>query len=216
MNQKTSKSLILGLGAIWGIIEASIGWLLHLLHMPGKGYILFSIGLCIMLYGVYSTQKKSASVYIAAIAALIKLSNLGLPGIFPAYFVINPAVSILLEGLLVYAFSSIILKNKDLFKSRWLQYGFISISIALVVNIIYAGWQWGMSEYTTHNPVITNGLTFDYLTSIWTRSLIQGLLLVSFAFALKPSHVSVRRFSISWTGSISLVVLAIVLNYITL
>ncbi len=216
MNQRTSKSLVLGLGAIWGVIEASIGWLLHLLHMPGKGYILFSIGLCIMLYGVYSTQKKSVSVWIAAIAALIKLSNLGMPGTFPAYFVINPAVSILLEGLLVYAFSSIILRNKEIISKGWLQYGLISISMALAMNAIYAGWQWGMSEYTTQNPVIISGFSIDYLTSIWTRSLIQGLLLVSFAFALKPSHVSVRRFSISWTGSISLVVLAIVLNYITL
>lgn len=90
--------LILLLGGIWGLLEATVGWLMHLMHLKGTFFILFPIGLWLMLKGVRQTGRPVIAFYIACIAAMIKLSNLLFNVAVPPYYVFNPAISIVLEG----------------------------------------------------------------------------------------------------------------------
>lgn len=88
------------LGSIWGLLEATLGGLLHLIHFPYKGAIMGGIGMSIMATFLATHRRPSLLVEIAFIAALFKpLSALiyGQPAF--AQFVVNPAMAIILEGL---------------------------------------------------------------------------------------------------------------------
>lgn len=104
MSRKISH--IVFYGALWGIVEATLGFGLHLLKrvapIPGlTGYVLFPIGFFIMLAAVRSVDKDAAAFYTAAVAAGLKLFSGLLPGV-DWIFVINPSLAILLEGLVVF------------------------------------------------------------------------------------------------------------------
>lgn len=99
---KTSiLSIILFWGALWGITEATVGYLLHMLpfRVP-TGSILFPIGYYFMQKSYKETKDLKSIFYTSSIAASIKLINLFIPMI-PIIKVINPFACILLEGLAV-------------------------------------------------------------------------------------------------------------------
>ena len=92
-------------GAVWGICEATIGYALHFaaVALPGlPGALMFPVGFFCMRKAQRATGKAAAPLYIAMIAAGIKLVDFLIPG-YDAIRVVNPALSILLEGLAVTA-----------------------------------------------------------------------------------------------------------------
>lgn len=95
-------------GGIWGLAEATIGHLLHLIPRmaavpPLAGLVMFPVGVVLMLAAVHATAKPAAAVGVAMIAAAIKASSVLLAPV-SWLFVQNPALSILMEGLVVWAF----------------------------------------------------------------------------------------------------------------
>ncbi|NLL56330.1 MAG: hypothetical protein GX242_03850 [Clostridiales bacterium] len=87
-------------GALWGIFEATIGYLLHLLPI-NIGYLFwFPLAVFFMERAYKSTGKLYSVLLIAVFASIIKLTNL-FTGI-RIDKVINPAASIILEGLTVF------------------------------------------------------------------------------------------------------------------
>lgn len=102
---KKKLSALLFLGAAWGICEAGIGYVLHRMAvvLPGlPGALMFPIGFYWMYKAQNTTGIASAPVWIAAVAAVIKLADFLIPGADPIR-VINPALAILMEGLAVSA-----------------------------------------------------------------------------------------------------------------
>lgn len=94
-------------GAAWGFVEATLGYLLHLLRrvtpLPGlTAYILFPIGFFLMMGAYRATGRSVAVLMVAAVAAVVKITSVALPSV-QWLFVGNPAISILAEGLLVFA-----------------------------------------------------------------------------------------------------------------
>ncbi len=92
-------------GGVWGICEASIGYVLHIaaVLVPGlPGALMFPIGFWCMYQARKATDKTTAPFYIAFIAAAVKLVNFLIPG-HDVIRIVNPALSILLEGLAVTA-----------------------------------------------------------------------------------------------------------------
>jgi len=89
-------------GALWGIAEAVLGYILHLVPVfPGMaGMIMFPIGFYFMSRSWKYTGNLWAILGTASIAASIKLLDLFLPGLSPIY-TINPAVAILFESVAV-------------------------------------------------------------------------------------------------------------------
>lgn len=96
---------VLFYGAAWGFVEATLGYLLHLLRrvtpLPGlTGYILFPIGFFLMLAAFRASGRPVAPLLVASVAAAIKLASVALPQV-QWIFVGNPAISIVLEGAVV-------------------------------------------------------------------------------------------------------------------
>jgi hypothetical protein len=102
---------VLFYGAAWGVVEATLGYLLHLLRrvtpLPGlTGYILFPIGFFLMLAAFRATGRPIVPVLVATVAAGVKLAGVALPQV-QWIFVGNPAISIVLEGLVVSAAAAV-------------------------------------------------------------------------------------------------------------
>lgn len=106
-NKMNNKDIIkwgLFFGSIWGFFEATLGFILHLVHGP-SGTILFPIALIIMTYAYDKTKNLKVIGFSSVVAALIKLTNIFLLfALIPDYTtlmivkIINPAVSLLVEG----------------------------------------------------------------------------------------------------------------------
>lgn len=91
---------ILFWGSIWGIIEATLGWVLHATSLHhGTSNILFAFGIFCMLSASARSGKSSAVMLTAIVASVIKLADFLLPGVEGG--VLHPAMYILLEGALV-------------------------------------------------------------------------------------------------------------------
>lgn len=91
---------ILFWGSIWGIIEATLGWVLHATSLHhGTSNILFAFGIFCMLSASARSGKSSAVMLTAVVASVIKLADFLLPGVEGG--VLHPAMYILLEGALV-------------------------------------------------------------------------------------------------------------------
>lgn len=109
--RKTISSIIL-IGSIWGIIEATIGHVLHMFTL-GIGWLLWYPIAFFILDTVYRMTRKTYSIlFTAMIASTIKMIDIFFT---PRYdYVINPAVSIILEALTLYViYNHILVKEKD-------------------------------------------------------------------------------------------------------
>jgi hypothetical protein len=106
MNQGESKkyevvSIIVTWGAIWGIFEAVVGYFLHLISFP-FGWLIWYPAACFFLANVCRKTGSPWAVFSAGVlCASVKLLNLLLPGRIDQ--VMNPAISIVFEALMVAA-----------------------------------------------------------------------------------------------------------------
>lgn len=79
-------------GALWGLVEISLGSVLKTLNVPLSGVVLSSIGLMIALVGRVFVPRRGSTLFIGVIAMLLKLFSLG--GV-----IIGPMVGIFTEAL---------------------------------------------------------------------------------------------------------------------
>ncbi len=83
-------------GAIWGIFEATVGHLLHLVSFGYARLIWYPVA-CFFMTNVYrKTGRLSSVFFVGLLCAAVKMLNLFLPGRIDK--VINPAVSIIFEA----------------------------------------------------------------------------------------------------------------------
>jgi hypothetical protein len=194
-------------GSIWGLLEATLGGFLHLIHFTYKGAIMGGIAISIMAAFVVIYRRPRLAFGIGVIAALFKpLSALiyGQPIFSP--FVVNPASAILLEAL---AFSLVIsLLFKDFESSikvriaAGISAGYLSsILYAILASVIGMGnWaSWGPTERVT--AALTDGTG---LAIVGTCLLLLGHLVGT---KLRPkfwqlSNIKPRLFYASTTATI--------------
>jgi len=91
---------VLFYGAVWGLLEATLGYGLKFLPPLVSGSVMFPIGAAIMLQAYQKTQSKQAVFYVGLIAASIKAVDFMLPGL-PTIMTYNPMISIVLQSLAV-------------------------------------------------------------------------------------------------------------------
>jgi len=150
-------------GSIWGLVEATLGGALHLVHFAYKGAATGGIAMAIMGAFVVMYRRPKLVFWLAVIAALFKpLSALiyGQPVFSP--FVVNPASAILLEGLAFALVVSLFFKGfESSIKARiaaGISSGYLSaISYAILASAVGMGrWaSWGMTERVT--AALTDG-----------------------------------------------------------
>jgi hypothetical protein len=133
---KKRWAAVLFWGGMWGISEATVATLIHL-FLPGLGWALYYPLAFGFMYGVYRQTGKAPDIlYAAILSAAIKLVNI--PMVPRLDYVVNPAVSILLEGLTAFwAFPLVKLEAKE--KHPWPQYAAL---------VLFAGALWRMLYLT--------------------------------------------------------------------
>ncbi len=104
-HDRVGLTVVVAIGALWGITEATLGFLLHLASRlaPGvglAGFVMFPIAVGFMLASVRLTGWTVAPLAAAIVAAAVKLSSAALPAV-GLLFVTNPALAIVAEGAVV-------------------------------------------------------------------------------------------------------------------
>ncbi|AMJ41244.1 hypothetical protein [Anaerotignum propionicum] len=132
-NQRYSKILnIIIWGALWGIFESTVGYLLHSISF-GYSWVIWYPFACFIMTNVYRKNKSLSSIfYVGLFCATIKMLNLFLPGRIDR--VINPAISIVLEAIAMVCVMFIVnlyLKEKQ--KNSFIQ--------GLLVFVMNTGWR---------------------------------------------------------------------------
>jgi hypothetical protein len=79
-------------GALWGVVEISLGSVLKTLNVPMSGVVLSAIGLTVALTGRVFVPRKGSTLFIGVIATFLKLFSLG--GV-----IIGPMIGIITEAL---------------------------------------------------------------------------------------------------------------------
>ena len=159
-------------GALWGLVEATLGYALHILPALIAGSIMFPIVMVILYQAYKSLDSRKAILFVGFVAILIKSSNLLLPFLFPAK-TINPMIAMFIQSLLAFAFipnlsSSSIVKK-----------------IAILTGISLT-WRLGMIGYYAINYSLTSFLDFRIANfdSALAFVVFEGLISGAFAIIL--------------------------------
>jgi hypothetical protein len=94
-------SKVVFFGAVWGILEATLGFALHLLPALIAGSLMFPLVMFILYRAYRATGSRKAILYVAIIAIMIKSTNFFLPWLFPAK-TYNPMIAMFIQSLLVF------------------------------------------------------------------------------------------------------------------
>ncbi len=102
MNRETMKTIVkvIAFGALWGLLEATLGYVLHLVHDYLPGLVMPAVGAAILVRLYKTTPNRKAVFAVGVIAAAIKAVDFLIPGMNPLR-VANPMISILMETLVV-------------------------------------------------------------------------------------------------------------------
>ena len=175
MNLRT-LSIIVFFGAIWGIVEASVGYVLHFLPTFIAGTILFPFA-SVILYKTYQKTNSSLAVLgVGVIAALIKAVNFLLP-VTNMFKIINPMISILLEALVV------MVVIRSFVKSNWVIKTAVIAIASVTWRALFLGYM-GIQALTTGFVATQIGsldaiLSFSVVSGLFAAVLSVALLLIS-------------------------------------
>lgn len=201
-------SKIIFFGAIWGLIEATLGYALHLLPALIAGSIMFPIVMFILYHAYKSLSSRKAIFFVGLVAILIKSTNLFLPFLFPAK-TINPMIAMAIQTLLVFAVI-------PLFESKKL-----SVKITSIV-LVSVAWRLVMIGYYGVNYLMTDFLDFRIrgfepaISFVITEGLISGAFASLLIFATNPLKALAKfdRTRINPIISTAVLVIAIVLTLV--
>lgn len=125
---------ILFYGSLWGLLEATLGYVLHFVPALISGSIMFPI-VMVLLYRAYKNlDSRKALFFVALVAISIKSVNLFLPFLHPAK-TINPMISMALQSLVVFLIIPVLESNKLSLKITSV------IGASLVWRLAFVGYQ---------------------------------------------------------------------------
>ncbi len=110
-NFKNITTYALFYGSLWGITEATLGYVLHTMPVLISGSIMFPIAMFFMLKAYQGSKSNSVFLLMGLTAALIKLVDIFIPGL-PVIKTINPMIAIMLEASAVTVFAFLLNSNK--------------------------------------------------------------------------------------------------------
>lgn len=180
-------AVILFWGALWGVAEATVGWLMHVLHLPTVNLVMFPLALLAMGAAVALTGHAGSAMRVAAVAAAVKLTDLLVLGGAPAYWVLNPAVHMLLEGAGMAVLFQVTLFSRE--RGSLLENCLAALGVMCMVLALFTTWAWTMSEWVTPNPQFDASLAFPEMLA----SMFQLLYETAFAVAAVKLTAAWRR-----------------------
>ncbi len=134
-------------GALWGVIETTLGSVIHLANIPFKGIILGGIGVTILLIGRLFVPRRGATLAMGIVTAVLKMFSLG-------QSVNNPMLAIFIEALLAEGVLTL--------------HGRISRKAFLLAGAAAIAWNF-------FHPFLTWGiLAGQGILTIWTSTIENG------------------------------------------
>ncbi|MFA5419665.1 MAG: hypothetical protein WC341_14535 [Bacteroidales bacterium] len=175
MNKKTLFYEIIFFGSIWGILEASLGYVLHFLPTLIAGTTMFAVASFILYRAFLKTNSKTALLWIGLVAAFIKAFDFFLPAhpIYGYVKVINPMFCILIETLMLFAILPVLAKKNLLsggialmgaslsWRSLFLVYLIFQDAVFKTVSTQLSSWESGLSF------VVLNGLVSGLIALVF-------------------------------------------------
>ncbi len=123
--------LIAVFGALWGLMEATIGVALKGLRIPMSGAVLTAIAAIILFTGRYFVRRRGSILMMGAVAAILKIFSIGT-------VIAGPFMAILLEALIAETLVSFLGVNR---------FSYILTAVILLL-------------YTIVHPFISQGIIF--------------------------------------------------------
>ncbi len=209
MENKKIKLLtqIIFYGALWGFVEATLGYALHWIPTLIAGTIMFPIAAAILMRAYNKTNSKKALLYIGMVAASIKSIDLFLPS-YTIFKTINPMVSIVLESLLVFAVVMLFTSEKVTNK----------IAAAQIASI---GWRVGYVMFMTAQFIFTGYVAVsiasmaNFMQFVILSGAISGLMATAFIyFDTSLSHKFNFKFDMKPAFAAGLLLIAAVATFI--
>lgn len=172
-NKRSIFVYVLFFGAIWGILEATLGYVLHFLPALVAGSIMFPIGALIMMMTLGQTKSKSAMILVAAVAASIKAVNFFMPGL-PIIKTYNPMIAIMLQSLVLYAIVPMMEKKPLTVKLIGITLVSISWRLFFVLNLVINTSLTGivMRQLATTNTIIS----FVLISGLVDAAILAGMM----------------------------------------
>lgn len=121
-------------GALWGIIEVTLGHLLHYLPVLIAGSLMFPIAVYLMRQAKEATGNTIVIPLMALCAASLKLIDLLIPGL-PPIKTLNPALAILFESLVVW----IVFRTLESKRNILRVWGVLSVSFVWRILFVLSG-----------------------------------------------------------------------------
>ena len=191
MEKRNNLVSVLLIGSLWGIAEATVGYLVHVISLFTfyglSGMIMSMIAVYFMRMAVKTTGKVSSIFYVSLVAASIKLFDLALP-FLPATKTINPAIAILAEGLAVVFAWNVFFKKEQILVA--------SIAAGIGWRIIYGVGIVLFNLLTGSASLLSAPLLTFILSFILLQGLINGLFIYP-VFATKKIHSVTGKFATS-------------------
>jgi len=188
-------------GSCWGLMEASLGYVIHVLAIPFPGlpgFLLFPCAFILMNKAMESTGKKDIILQMSLVAAGLKLLDFLIPGNDPIR-IINPALSMVMEATAV---TAIIMFSKQ-----------VSWRSSFMMGIVWRGsfliYMLLLSLFDLPAGLVTSGLdvAFGFLVM---ESAINALLIAAY---LQSDQVQFKIHP-KWQLASTLGVMAVILQWV--
>jgi len=205
MKKTTMLTAVIFYGAIWGILEATLGHVLHFIPATIAGSIMFPIASYILYKTYKKTESKRAMFYVGLIAASIKSVDLLLPQL-SVFKTVNPMISILLETLVVVLVISLVVSKKP-------QLSYTALPIASVSwRAIFVGYM-GLQFILTGNMAPFIKTPEAMISFIVISGLLSGVFASLLLFVDRHYLVKIKSIEIKPIYASILLVAALITTY---
>jgi hypothetical protein len=158
-------------GALWGLVEISLGSVLKTLNVPLSGMVLSAIGLTVAMTGRMFVPKRGSTLFIGVIAMLLKLFSLG--GV-----IVGPMLGIFSEALI----AEVVLSLAGAPGRRsFVLAGALGVSSTLVQPFVTGPLLFGRSMFAAWLDLLDRGGRLLRLPSNFAIVIVLGLLVIYLA-----------------------------------
>ena len=203
---KKQLSTIVFFGAIWGLLEATLGYALHFLPVLISGSIMFPLAAMILMMADKKLEQPWLLMMIGFVAASIKSINFFMPGLLPIK-TYNPMIAIMIQSLVMVGVVYVT-KKKSI--------GFALVTLGLASFL----WRGLFLVNNVINHQLT-GFNFPQLSSLNATidfMMVYGAVGALFSIILYLGWISLEK-KVSWTWhphvalSLGMMVLAVLATY---
>ena len=201
-------SKILFFGAIWGILEATLGYVLHLLPALIAGSVMFPLVMFILYRAYKAIGSRTGVLFVGAVAIMIKATNLFLPFLFPAK-TINPMVAMFIQSLLVFLVLPMLDNEKVTVKISAFAIGSFSWRILM---LLYYGFNYLMTGFMDFR-IANLDAAFSFV--LWEGLISLAVISVLFYLAGRIKNwEKINKLNINPILSMAMIAIALVLTLV--